>query len=79
MDNMSETLMRLLFIWDFPLMASSNGVRVMVSSMIPTILLEFPSNRLSTEKTPIREANTLSKQEGVPPLCMCPNTDTLTS
>ena len=49
---MSETLMRLLLIRDFPFMASFKGVSVIVSSIIPTILFEFPSKGSLLQRRP---------------------------
>ena len=76
---MSDTLINSLFIFDCPLMAFSSGVKEISSLINPTIKFDFPSNKDSTAATPILLAKTLSKQEGLPPLCKCPKTETLTS
>ena len=76
---MSETLKSSLLIFVLPFMAFSNGVNCISPSFKPTIKFVLFSNKKSTAFTPILLANTLSKQDGDPPLCKCPKTDTLAS
>ena len=69
-ESISETLIKFSFISDLPFIAFSKGVRTILSSMTPTITFDFPANKDSTAKTPIREAKTRSKQLGDPPRCI---------
>ena len=78
-DTISDTLTKSISISHCPLIACSKGVKVTLSCYKPTIKFDFPSNKASTALTPSLDAKTLSKHEGEPPRCMCPNTETLTS
>ena len=74
-----ETLISSVLIFEVPLIAEIRGVNSILPLIIPTILDDFPLIRLSTAITPIFVASTLSKHEGEPPLCICPNIETLIS
>jgi len=76
---MSETLRSSSSILEWPFTALSIGYNSSLLLMVPTITLCLPSINVSTALTPILDAKTRSKQDGDPPRCMCPKTDTLTS